>query len=123
MKEIAKDLIKSSFLFLDQDRHLNNFELFGLDFMVDYNFHPWLIEVNTNPCLELNCPLMQRILPFMVENTLRISLDPIFPPPSTVPHHHKYGISENAISYNKFSLIFDEERDGPEIEKNFLNNP
>lgn len=30
---------------------LGNFELFGLDFMLDNKFHPWLIEINTNPCL------------------------------------------------------------------------
>ena len=51
MKEIATESIKSSFLFLDRDRKQHNFELFGLDFMVDTNFKPWLIEINTNPCL------------------------------------------------------------------------
>ena len=28
------------------------FEIFGYDFMIDDTLHPWLIEVNTNPCLE-----------------------------------------------------------------------
>lgn len=28
------------------------FELFGYDFIVDADMNPWLIEVNTNPCLE-----------------------------------------------------------------------
>lgn len=27
------------------------FEIFGYDFMIDSAGHPWLIEVNTNPCL------------------------------------------------------------------------
>ena len=27
-------------------------EIFGYDFMVDSVMRPWLIEVNTNPCLE-----------------------------------------------------------------------
>ena len=27
-------------------------EIFGYDFMVDNELRPWLIEVNTNPCLE-----------------------------------------------------------------------
>jgi len=30
----------------------NCFEIFGYDFMVDgLDYKPWLIEVNTNPCL------------------------------------------------------------------------
>ena len=36
---------------LDLNRKESNFELLGLDFMIDENFNPWLIEVNTNPCL------------------------------------------------------------------------
>ena len=28
------------------------FEIFGFDFMIDVQFNVWLIEVNTNPCLE-----------------------------------------------------------------------
>jgi hypothetical protein len=28
------------------------FEILGYDFMIDNELKPWLIEVNTNPCLE-----------------------------------------------------------------------
>jgi hypothetical protein len=28
------------------------FEVFGYDFMLDRECNPWLIEVNTNPCLD-----------------------------------------------------------------------
>ena len=28
------------------------FEIFGFDFMIDQDFTVWLIECNTNPCLE-----------------------------------------------------------------------
>lgn len=31
----------------------NGFELLGLDFMIDENLKIYLIEVNTNPCLEI----------------------------------------------------------------------
>lgn len=28
------------------------FEIFGYDFMIDEELKPWLIEANTNPCIE-----------------------------------------------------------------------
>lgn len=39
--------------------------------MIDENFNPWLIEINTNPCLELSCPLLERIVPNLIEQTFR----------------------------------------------------
>ena len=66
---------------IDPWRRENCFEIFGLDFMIDDSYKVWLIEVNTNPCLELSCPLLSRIIPNMLENAFRITLDPLFPPP------------------------------------------
>ena len=34
------------------------FELFGYDFLVDSEYETWLIEVNTNPCLEESSPIL-----------------------------------------------------------------
>jgi hypothetical protein len=28
------------------------FEIFGYDYIIDNDFNVWLIEVNTNPCIE-----------------------------------------------------------------------
>lgn len=56
---------------------LCNNQLFGLDFMIDDNFKLWLIEANTNPCLELSCPLLSRIIPTMVENLFRYRINNI----------------------------------------------
>ena len=36
----------------------SQFEIFGYDFMIDNNGKLWLIEINTNPCLELSSPLL-----------------------------------------------------------------
>ena len=49
--------------------------------MIDYQSKVWLIEVNTNPCLELSCPLLSKIIPTMIENAVKIAVDPIFVPP------------------------------------------
>ena len=43
MKEITLDAVKATYFSLDKTRKENNFELFGLDFMIDSYFQPWLI--------------------------------------------------------------------------------
>ena len=50
---------------------MNNFELLGLDFMIDENFDPWLIEVNTNPCLEMSCSLLEKMMPQLIDNVFK----------------------------------------------------
>ena len=49
--------------------------------MVDTQLNVWLIEVNTNPCLEESCGYLAKLLPKMIDNAFRIAVDPIFPPP------------------------------------------
>ena len=55
---------------IDPDKRANNFEIFGLDFMLDFEYNVWLIEVNSNPCLEVSCPMLGGIIPRMIENAL-----------------------------------------------------
>lgn len=39
--------------------------------MIDEDFKVFLIEVNTNPCLEQSSSLLARLIPNVVENMLR----------------------------------------------------
>jgi len=71
MKQVASDAIRASALNIDPVRRVNNFEIFGLDFMIDENYSTWLIEINTNPCLETNCPVLNKIIPRFIENTFQ----------------------------------------------------
>jgi len=57
-KIIKTDILKSIEFSLQAVRQKLNknqrkfcFEIFGYDFMIDNELKPWLIEVNTNPCL------------------------------------------------------------------------
>lgn len=70
MQKIATDAMRACSGGIDPAKLENNFEIFGMDFMIDANIEVWLIEINTNPCLELSCPLLGCIIPKMVENTL-----------------------------------------------------
>lgn len=39
--------------------------------MIDEKFNVFLIEVNTNPCLEVTSPLLSRIIPTFIDETFR----------------------------------------------------
>jgi tubulin polyglutamylase TTLL1/tubulin monoglycylase TTLL3/8 len=108
IKSLAKDSIMSAFLKLDPNRRLHCMEILGYDFMIDANLKPWLIEVNTNPCLELSSSYLSYLIPTMVDNALRIAIDPMFPPPCNKT-------SFESFSENRFELIFHQETDGLEF--------
>ena len=47
--------------------------------MIDSNFKPWLIEVNTNPCIEESSPILEKLLPRMLHNAFQLTLALLFP--------------------------------------------
>lgn len=51
---------------LNPNNYKCSFEIFGFDFIIDSDFKPWLIECNTNPCLELSSPLLSELIPEML---------------------------------------------------------
>jgi D-alanine-D-alanine ligase-like ATP-grasp enzyme len=58
----------------------NCFEIFGYDFMLDNKLTPWLIEVNTNPCLEESSDILKMFLPRMLDDAFKLTIDVLFPP-------------------------------------------
>lgn len=102
MREIGRDAIRSAYLKLSPSNLEHNFEILGLDFMIDEQFRPWLIEINTNPCLELSCPLLGRIIPVMVEQSLRLSLDIVFPPPCHYANTSKHLAPDMNMEYLRY---------------------
>jgi hypothetical protein len=49
--------------------------------MLDDKLEPFIIEANSNPCIEVSGNILGRLIPPMLENVIRIAIDPIFPPP------------------------------------------
>jgi hypothetical protein len=43
--------------------------------LVDSDNETWLIEVNTNPCLEESSPLLGLLIPRMINDALRLTVD------------------------------------------------
>ena len=52
--------------------------------MLDEEYRPWLIEFNANPCLEISCSVLNRIITNLIENVWKVAIDPLFPPPPLV---------------------------------------
>lgn len=106
MKAMAKMAILATLKTIAVTRKHSLFEIFGMDFMIDDVFQPWLIEINTNPCLDTSSPVLQRIIPNLIEDTFKLCLDPLYPPPAIWPASRKYEI--DGCSTNRLELIFDE---------------
>ena len=104
MKFIALDSVKATYKKLRSSQK-PMFEIFGLDFMIDEDFKPWLIEVNTNPCLETMCMVLERIIPKVVDDAFQLSVDLMYPPPKTWPSSRKHLVPNHLQS--GFELIFD----------------
>ena len=49
--------------------------------MLDDKLAPYLIEANSNPSLEVDGNVLGKVIPRMIENVIRVAIDPIFPPP------------------------------------------
>ncbi len=50
----------------------------------------------------------------MIENSMRLAVDPLFPPPQPWPNSKKHHIPD-IQSENKFDLVFDEATDAAEL--------
>lgn len=57
------------------------FELFGYDFILDTSFNLFLIEINTNPGIDESSPLINVLIPRMINDMFKLTIDLIFPIP------------------------------------------
>ena len=80
MKNIIKKTLFSIKRKLNKENRKYCFEIFGYDFFIDADYNLWLIEVNTNPCLEESSNLLKMLLPRMIDDALKITIDTIYPP-------------------------------------------
>ena len=73
------------------------FEIFGYDFMLDINFNVFLIEINTNPGIEESSPWIKIIIPRMLDDALRLTIDLIFEPKYDFNLNYKNEEDQNNI--------------------------
>jgi len=77
------EIIKHTMLCVKNKINLNNrnycFEIFGYDFMMDEDKNIYLIEINTNPGLEISSDLIGELVPRMIDDALLLTVDDLFP--------------------------------------------
>lgn len=83
---------------IDPFRRNKCFEVFGYDFILDQDFNQFLIEVNTNPCLEESSNLLKMLLPRMIEDMLKLTVDVIYPRSSIRKKNKKTAATTAAAS-------------------------
>ena len=112
-----KNIVAISLKSVKKNININNrkgcFEIFGYDFMFDIDLNPYLIEINTNPGLEISSPLISKLVPRMIDDAFRLTIDVIF---GTIYSSDRYGkdgyispyhVNGYSDSENMFELVVD----------------
>ena len=84
-KSVGKKLIKTNPVLC--------FEIFGYDFIVDNDFKPWILEINNNPGLCISSPLIKKLVPRMLDDAFRLTIDKVFETvysPEVIDNNGKY---------------------------------
>ncbi|XP_022815689.1 tubulin glycylase 3A-like isoform X1 [Spodoptera litura] len=53
----------------------NRFELYGCDFILDKEYKPWLIEINSSPDLNHTTPVTAKICPAVLTDLIKVVID------------------------------------------------
>jgi hypothetical protein len=73
-----KDIVIDCFMSVRTKMNANKrqcFEVFGFDFLIDEDMRTWLIEINTNPYLGTPSPDLEKMVPQMLNDCFKLTLD------------------------------------------------
>ncbi|CAI2368766.1 unnamed protein product [Moneuplotes crassus] len=113
LKKITLKGVESVYKGLNPKKRKHMFEIFGLDFILDDKLKPFLLEMNTNPCLELSSTYLSYLIPHIIESAIQVAVDPFFQP-EIWPKSKRHLIPEPTET---FELIFNERTDGHKFKK------
>ena len=77
-KSIIELTTKASKTIINRSNKKYSFEIFGYDFMMDEDKNVYLIEINTNPGLEISSKIIEILVPRMIDDALRLTIDELF---------------------------------------------
>jgi tubulin monoglycylase TTLL3/8 len=73
MKEIAKHAVMCAQDMVEHRK--NSWELYGVDFMFDDNYMPWLIEINSSPACDYSTAVTESYVQRALPDILKVTLD------------------------------------------------
>jgi hypothetical protein len=80
---------------LNPNKRKHCFEIFGYDYIIDSDFNVWLIEINTNPCIEESSSLLKVLLPRMLDDAFKLTIDQLFPLPNYIDETKKVDLNHS----------------------------
>ena len=105
-----KEIVSISMMSVRDQINKNNrsyqFEIFGYDFMLDDEFNLFLIEINDDPGIEESSPWISIIIPRMLDDALRLTIDQIFYPGYDFSKSYKKNKSKNEEIFKKIKENF-----------------
>ena len=85
---------------------INCFEIFGCDFILDEKYKPYLLEININPGLEISPPLISKLVPRMVDDALKLTIDKKYYKDREEPSLYPVdGYDDGENMWEKYSII------------------
>ena len=121
--DLVLKTVEASSHLLNPAHRKNSFELLGYDFMLDDDLNVYLIEINSNPCLDLCCPHLDLNLPLLISDTLQVGLDALLPPPTlqeaTSSDRYRQAIQALQDRHHSFEELFlatNKKEDCPAVE-------
>lgn len=119
IKDIIIDTILSVKNQINPNKRKDVFELFGFDFLIDEDFRVWLIEANTNPYFGIPNEYIADLLPKMIDDMVKITVDPVYPPKSVEQRENLFELvySESKGINKRRSFTFDDLYPVPELRQ------
>ena len=126
VKEIISLTMRSGKDKINKNGRSHQFEIFGYDFMLDSDFNVFLIEINTNPGLEISSPWIQIVVPRMLDDALRLTVDKVFDPVYDFEKSYKGNYTEEQkklLFDSQIKLDFNAVDQNLTKESTLLNSP
>jgi tubulin monoglycylase TTLL3/8 len=77
IKPKIKEIVMYSFECVQEvvDGRKNSVELYGFDIMIDEDYNPWLIEINSSPAMDYSTPVTETLVKEVMEDTIKVIVD------------------------------------------------